>query len=128
MRDVVVALPRDVGLHELAKSLADSPFEVIGPSDGRLVVQSDGDFVQFLHDQSLSEYYEDPRELCLLATLGSAPNLFLVSFKSARLLGQVFAYAVDRSDALVDNDFGEIEAGSEFVNKFRNNPDWDWIR
>ena len=123
MRDVVVALPRDVGLQELAQSLADSPFEVIGPSDGRLAVQSDGDFVQFLHDQSLSEHYEDSRELDLLAKLGSAPNLFLVNFKSARLLGRVFAYTVDRSGALVDNDFGEIEVGSEFVKKFRNDPD-----
>lgn len=128
MRDVVVALPSGVGLSELAGSLAASPFKVVGPSEGRLSVQLDGEAVEFLHDQSLSEHYEEPEELALLAKLGHEPNLFLVNFKSTTALGKVLAYTVDRPDALVDNDFGDIEFGSDFVRRFRERADWDWVR
>lgn len=128
MRDVVVALPSGVGLSELADSLAVSPFKVVGPSEGRLSVQLNGEAVEFLHDQSLSEHYEEPAELALLAKLGHEPNLFLVNFKSTTALGKVLAYTVDRPDALVDNDFGDIEIGSDFVRRFRERADWDWVR
>lgn len=128
MRDIVVALPSDMGLPELSQALAASPFEVIGPSEGRLSVRLNSEVVQFVHDQSLSLHYEEPEELALLATLGKEPNLFLVNFKSTVSLGQVLAYTVDRPDALVDNDFGDIEFGSDFVQRFRERPDWDWIR
>jgi hypothetical protein len=128
MRDVVVALPDGVGLRELAETLAQSPFEVIGPSEGRLSIGQGGEFVEFVHEQSLSGHYEDPEELALLARLGNEPNWFLVSFKSTALLGKVLACTVNRSDALVDNDFGDIEPGNAFVQRFREQPDWDWIR
>jgi len=117
-----------MGLPELSQALAASPFEVIGPSEGRLSVRLNSEVVQFVHDQSLSLHYEEPEELALLATLGKEPNLFLVNFKSTVSLGQVLAYTVDRPDALVDNDFGDIEFGSDFVQRFRERPDWDWIR
>lgn len=127
MRDVVIVLPKSIGLPELNQALADSPFEVFGTSEGRLSVLLNGEVVQFLQDQSLSEYYEGPEEKALLATVGSEPNLFLVSFKKTISLGQVLAYAVDRPDALVDNDFGDIESGPNFVQHFREDPGWDWI-
>ncbi len=97
-------------------------------SEGRLSVLLNGEVVQFLQDQSLTEHYEEPEEQALLATLGNEPNLFLVNFKSTTSLGQVLAYTVDRPDALVDNDFGDIEPGLKFVQRFREKPDWDWIR
>ena len=128
MRDVVVALPRSLGLPDLAQALAASPFEVVGPSEDRLSVLLNGEVVQFVHDQSLSEHYETPEEQALLNTLGDEPNLFLVSFKNTTSLGQVLAYTVNRPDALVDNDFGYIESGFNFVQRFRERPDWDWIR
>lgn len=128
MRDVVVALPKGIGLPELKQALAASPFEVVGPSEGRLSVLLNGEVVQFVQDQSLSEHYEEPEEQALLATLGNEPNLFLVNFKSTTTLGQVLAYTVDRPDALVDNDFGDIEPGPDFIQRFREKPDWDWIR
>lgn len=128
MRDVVVALPKGTGLPELNQALAASPFEVVGLSEGRLSVLLNGEVVQFVQDQSLSEHYGEPEEQALLATLGNEPNLFLVNFKSTTSLGQVLAYTVDRPDALVDNDFGDIESGSDFVQRFREKPDWDWIR
>lgn len=108
--------------------LTASPFEVIGPSGGRIAVRLNGEVVQFVHDQSLSKHYEEPEELSLLASLGPEPNLFLVNFKNTTSLGQVLAYTVDRPDALVDNDFGVIEFGSDFVQRFRVSPNWDWIR
>jgi hypothetical protein len=128
MRDLVVALPNDVGLPELARSLAASPFEVVRPSDERLSVRLDGEAVEFSHDQSLSEHYDAPEELALLAKLGDEPNLFLVNFKSTAALAKVLAYTVDRPDALVDNDFGDIEPGSDFVQRFRERADWDWVQ
>lgn len=127
MRDVVVALPPNVGLQELANNLSTSPCEVIGPSEGRLAVRLDDEVVQFVLDQSLSEHYEDDEELALLASLGHDPSFFLVNFKSTRFLGYVLAYTVDRSDAVVDNDFGVVETGCNFVRRFRENPDWDWV-
>lgn len=128
MRDVVVALPRDVGLPELAQALATSPFELVGPTAERLSVRLNDEVVQFVQDQSLSVHYEEPEELALFSTLGSKPNMFLVNFKSTASLGKVLAYTVDRPDALVDNDFGGIEPGAAFVQHFREKPDWDWIR
>ena len=128
MRDVVVALPDGIGLAELAQALASSPFEVVGPSEERLSVRLNGEVVQFVHDQSLSAHYEEPEELALLATLGHEPNLFLVNFKSTTSLGKFLAYTVDRPDALVDKDFGDIEPGFDFVQRFREKADWDWIR
>lgn len=128
MRDVVIALPNRIGLPELAQALAVSPFEVVGPLEGRLSVRVNDEVVEFLQDQSLSEHYEEPEEIDILARLGSEPQLFLVSFKKTAALGQVLAYTVDRSDALVDNDFGEIESGADFVRRFREKPDWDWVR
>ena len=128
MRDVVVALPKGVGLPELAKSLAASPYDVVAPAEGRLSVRVDGESVEFSHDQSLSKHYDEPGELAHLARLGREPNLFLVNFKSTAALGKVLAYTVDRPDALVDNDFGDIECGADFVQRFRRRADWDWIR
>lgn len=128
MRDVVVVLPKGVGLSELVQALATSPFELVGPSEERLSVRLNDEVVQFVHDQSLSVHYEEPEELALLAKLGNEPNMFLVNFKSTASLGKVLAYTVDRPDALVDNDFGGIEPGAAFVQHFRERPDWDWIR
>jgi hypothetical protein len=128
MRDVIVVLPNRVDLLELARNLARSPFDVVGPSEGRLSVRLDGEAVEFSHKQSLAEHYEEPEELALLAKLGHEPNLFLVNFKSTTALGKVLAYTVDRPDALVDNDFGDIESGSDFVQRFRKRADWDWVR
>lgn len=127
MRDVVVILPRSFGLRELAQTLATSPFEVVGPSEGRIAVKLNDEVVQFVYDQTLLEHYEESEELSLIASLGNEPNLFLVNFKSTLSLGQVLACTVDRPDALVDNDFGRIEPGSDFVRHFRERPDWDWI-
>jgi len=127
MRDVVIALPKGVGLSELKSALVASPFEVIGPSEGRLSVRLSGEVVQFVQDQSLTAHYEEAEEQALLATLGNEPNLFLVNLKSTKSLGQVLAFTVDRPDALVDNDFGDIEPGANFVQRFRERPDWDWI-
>ncbi|RRH79949.1 hypothetical protein EH244_31250 [Variovorax beijingensis] len=76
MRDIVVAMPSHTGLSDLAKAFEESPFEVIGPSEGRLVIRLDDEVVQFLHDQSLFEHYEEPNELTLLNSLGSHPNFF----------------------------------------------------
>lgn len=78
-------------------------------------------------DASLSEHYEEPEERARVSSLGRDPNFFLVNFKSTKFLGQVLAHVVDRSDALVDNDFGTIESGREFVQRFRERSDWDWI-
>jgi hypothetical protein len=126
MRDIVVALSNTVDLNQLARTLIASSFQVIGPLEDSLDVRLDGDTVQFVHDQSLLQQYE-PEERTLLAPLGKDPNLFLVSFKNTASLGKVLAYIVDRPDAIVDNDFGVIESGADFVKRFRDVPAWDWI-
>ena len=127
MRDVVVALPSSVGLKELAEVLADSPFEVVGQPDEHLAVRLDDEVVQFALNNSLSEHYEEPEELAWLAAAGREPNFFLVTFKSTKALARVLEWTVNRPDACVDNDFGIIESGRDFVQRFKEAPNWDWV-
>ena len=111
----------------MAEALSDSPFEVVGQPDEHLAVRVDDEVVQFAINNSLSEHYEEGEELARLAAAGHEPNFFLVTFKSTKALAQVLEWTVNRPDSFVDNDFGIIESGREFVQRFREAPDWDWV-
>ncbi|WKB56039.1 hypothetical protein [Eleftheria terrae] len=127
MRDVVVILSSENSLHNIERWLHKSKFEIIGPAEGRLIVSWQGQEVQFHQNQALSNHYDEPEELSLLASVGLTQNFFLANFKEVKFLSEVLAFVVNQQNSLIDNDFDRIESGPEFLRRFEENPDWDWL-
>jgi len=60
---------------------------------------------------------------------GECPgNRLLLDYSDVSLVKAVLETIADNSSITVDNDFGLVLPGDEFVRKCRSDKDWDWRR
>jgi hypothetical protein len=50
----------------------------------------------------------------------------LLDYRTVRLAKKILETVADDASLTIDNDFGLILPGNEFVAKIRQNPAWDW--
>lgn len=49
-----------------------------------------------------------------------------IAYNNLRLVKGVLRVVANSADVLVDNDFGTVLGGDEFVRMLDKNPEWDW--
>ena len=127
MRDIILVVPKSISLDAIEASLPPGVQSIISEADGRLVVLSkDDEAVEFVRDNSLEQYYE-LGELEAIAAIGHDLQYYMVHFKDIELLKSVLGSVANRADFIIDNDFGLIIRGDEFVARCNSHPGWDWI-
>lgn len=128
MREVILVTPRDFGLQSIFSELPKSLEASINEAEGRISISSnDNDgFLEFHFDESMKIHYQTTDELNSIAAAGQFPNFYTISFRNIEKLRSVLMLVANRHDVVIDNDFGIIERGDRFIERWGRNPDWDW--
>lgn len=130
MRDIVLITPQSYNIESIRNALPQKMHVCVDNSEERLVVRLGefDSFVEFKVDNSISIHYDEPEDVEIISSVGEAPRFFVVHFKNIEDLKFVIKTVANRLDVLIDNDFGLIEAGSDFVKRCEKFPGWDWVK
>lgn len=126
MRDVILIANKDFSLNEIKDRVNSEAFEVT-LADDRMAIQelSTGNFVQIERDDGVALYYEDEEGDVFKSSI-SSPVFYVISFHDIDLLKRILKTALNRPDVFLDNDFGLIQTGQQFVRTLGRHPEWDW--
>ena len=126
MRDVILITGQRFDLDSIKNRIHEGAFDVI-LEDDRLSIQDvvTRNLVQIERDHNLASYYDD-QEGDVFKSVIADPAFYLITFKDINLLKRVLGMALNRADIFLDNDFGLIHTGQQFVNTFAQRPGWDW--
>ena len=128
MRDMVLIADRKFNLSEIKDRINPGDFEITTAGD-RISIQdvSTRNFVQIERDDNIALYYEDEdEEGDVFKSSISDPAYYIVNFQDIDLLRRILKMALDRPDLFLDNDFGLIQTGQQFVLTLDRQPKWDW--
>jgi hypothetical protein len=129
MRDVILITPNWYGLNSIKETLPKELVSIVDEPESRLTVilNESNETIEFVLDNSIIQYYDEPEELEALTIVGDAPKFFLIHFKNIEQMKKLLEFVANRSDVLIDNDFGIIEDGVSFVRRCKESPGWDWV-
>jgi hypothetical protein len=126
MRDMVLITNRNFSLDEIKDRVNSGAFEVTLAEDRISILEiSTGNFVQIESDDNMALYYEDEEGDVFKPSIAD-PVFYVVSFHDIDLLKRIVRMALDRPDVFLDNDFGLIQTGQQFVMTLDRRPEWDW--
>jgi hypothetical protein len=100
---------------ETIRALLEKKLTVTSPNQSRLVVHHGGSRAYLYQPKTESSYHSEIHELFL-------------DYSSMELAKVILERIADDSSLTVDNDFGTVLPGDEFVAKCRMNKGWDWRR
>jgi hypothetical protein len=100
-------------LLDQANYLLSQCWQVEGASQKALVIQENGSRVYVYQDES-GHVSEDFRK-----------SLYL-DYSDVCLVKKVIRLLADSPDFTIDNDFGTVLPGDQFVAKIQREEDWDW--
>ncbi|WP_333906454.1 hypothetical protein [Delftia acidovorans] len=128
MRDVILITPQAYGIEAIVKSLPENTSYLVNSEEQRVTVYLLGTelSVEFIIDESMINYYEN-KEIDLIKKIIKDPKFIIVHFKKIEALSYLLNFVANSKDILIDNDFGIIESGLDFLQRFKENSDWDWI-
>ncbi|WP_447915721.1 hypothetical protein [Delftia acidovorans] len=128
MRDVILITPQAYGIEAIVKSLPENTSYLVNSEEQRVTVYLLGTelSVEFIIDESMINYYEN-EEIDLIKKIIKDPKFIIVHFKKIEALSYLLNFVANSKDILIDNDFGIIESGLDFLQRFKENSDWDWI-
>ena len=126
MRDMVLIADRKFNLSEIKDRINPDDFEITTAGD-RISIQdvATRNFVQIERDDKIALYYEDEEGDVFKSSI-SDPAYYIVNFQDISLLKRILKMALDRPDVFLDNDFGLIQTGQQFVLTLDRQPKWDW--
>ncbi|GAA5013161.1 hypothetical protein GCM10025794_01450 [Massilia kyonggiensis] len=126
MRDMVLIADRKFNLSEIKDRINPGDFEITTAGD-RISIQdvSTRNFVQIERDDNIALYYDDEEDDVFKSSI-SDPAYYIVNFQDIDLLKRILEMALDRPDVFLDNDFGLIQTGQQFVLTLDRQPKWDW--
>lgn len=84
-----------------------------------------GEHVQ-IEETSDPEYLYESSELNDFKKTLLSLQFYYVSFKDINHVKLVLKFIADRDDIFIDNDFGLILSGKDFIKMCEKNPNWDW--
>jgi hypothetical protein len=128
MRDMVLIADKNFNLNKIKDRINSDEFEVILAED-RISIQdvSTRNFVQIERDDGIASYYEDEEGDVFRSSIAD-PVYYIVNFQDIDLLKRVLKMTLDRPDVFLDNDFGLIQTGQQFILTLDRHPKWDWAR
>lgn len=124
MESVVIVAPKECTLEHLRRRIPTG-YAVGDASDGRLIIQSAGRRAYFGVDARVVDDLE-PEVAARIKEAVATPVFFVLDYSDIALCKELLATLADRPDVLVDNDHGVVVPGSEFVQRLRREPEWDW--
>jgi hypothetical protein len=123
MNSVIVFVPRAVRLDDLAVVLSEIGLIERTPDGGFAVLGSNRLYVQHVDD--LETYYE-PDELEFVANLLGEYSAYTLDYSDIGTVKDAIARVETQWPSVIDNDHGLITPGREFVERMRQDPDWEW--
>jgi len=125
MRNIVIFHPASANLN-LSSLIKD--YRIIeNANDERIWIENNiGDFVEFIHDDSVINYYDADELKYIIETIGEKVCIYIVNFKNIKFLKEISLKIADREDLIIDNDFDLITRGNEFAKLCREKDNWDW--
>jgi hypothetical protein len=123
MESVIIAAPAPYDDQFRAR------LEQIGPlvleAAETLVVERQATRVYVRRDDSIAGDME-PEQLAAVVSRIPEPVFYAVDFSDLFLCKQVLELIADDPSLIVDNDYGVILPGPEFVDRLRRDETWDW--
>ena len=122
--------PKSVRLEDLQASLARH-WIVESAGLDRLVIQEEGSRVYIEEDPNYTNALEKeshPHLQRLKELISTNPNTtaYFFDYSDIELVKKALLICANDHRIIVDNDFGTILRGPEFIQKIRSNPSWDW--
>jgi hypothetical protein len=98
----------------------------------RLVVQKDDSRVYLYEDKAFKNSITQDG-FCSRALKGffddaDDANFFLLEYSDLEFAKKVLLAIADDEQIVIDNDFGTVMRGNEFIQKLKDESDWDWRR
>lgn len=126
MRDMILIANRNFNLSEIRDQIKSDDFKVTFAGD-RISIQdiSSKNFVQIERDDDIALYYEDEEGDVFKSNIAD-PVYYIVNFQDINLLKRILKMTLDRPDVFLDNDFGLIQTGRQFLVTLDRRPKWDW--
>lgn len=82
----------------------------------------------YLDTGDFDESEWDELELAHIRSVINSPTCMHISFSDPRACKHVVESIADTRDVLVDDDFGNVRLGEDFVELSRKYPGWEWRR
>jgi hypothetical protein len=123
MNSVIVFLPVTVSYGDLGLALGGVGTLEETPHGGLVVLGPDRLYVHRLDDP---DTYYDPDELNLATTILGEHVAYTLDYTDIRTVKQALILVESRWLCLIDNDVDPIAPGSEFADRMRRDPEWDW--
>ena len=124
METIFIATTADVTIEQLINMIPES-FKKEKQPDGRFFISSDTHHCWIEHDEEIeSDYDED--EMFFVRKHIPKPIFFTCEFTEIDFGKEILSYIIFDERFVIDNDYGELLTGGEFLNKLRDEPDWDW--
>lgn len=99
--------------------------DVSSDAEGVIAVESGGSRLFFCRNDSVWGELEDER-IAQFRRLLTDPVIFTIDYHDIKFCKKFLALVANRSDVVVDNDFGTVLPGSSFVELLASRPEWDW--
>lgn len=127
VRDIFLIAPKNFFVNELAAPFAgDANFSVVSDQNRIFIKElQQSEFVSAEKSEEISAYYDD-EEGNIFRDQIPDPDFYIIEFKSIEFLKQVLRQSMNRSDVFLDNDFGLILSGTQFLSVIEQRPSWDW--
>lgn len=127
VRDMILIAPKSFKLSELTASFeGDANFRIVSEPN-RIFIEKlkDREFIEFAKAEDVSSYYDDEEGEVFKNDIPE-PDFYLIRFKSLEFLKFALLQSLNRLDIYLDNDFGLILPGAQFLAMIKQRPGWDW--
>lgn len=133
MREILLITNREYGFNEFLKLLNDNIFDFeVKSNEGFILLEFKktgeffGDRVQIVEAFDADKFME-PDELDKINNVLHNPKFYFIEFKDIEKLKKILNIIANRDDVLIDNDFGLLTTGKNFLTICNEKPGWDWI-
>ncbi len=124
MQSVIIIAPRGIGIDELiARVPAD--YRVETQSRDRTLLWRGASYAALNRETRAGMGY-DPDELGSVLEEIEDPEFISLEFNDYNLVIALLPFIADDDRLIVDNNYGTLLRGPEFLALLRERPDWDW--
>lgn len=124
METIIIATTAGVTLEQFINMIPES-FKKEKQPDGRFFISSDTHYCWIEYDEEIESVYDED-EMIFVKKHIPKPIFFTCEFKEIDFGKEILSYIVFDGRFVIDNDYGELLTGGEFLKKLKDEPDWDW--
>lgn len=122
---IYIAAPVSLSLDAIAERLKGR-FPVDRTLPWEVRVAEGNEYVRIEESRSVQNEFSSEVLAKTLAILKSAPKWFVLTHVGIMLLKKVITAFADDPSIVINNDVGVVLPGPAFIERIRQEPDWDW--